>query len=252
MGRYLPRSIRFCTAQGSGSLSGTLLAREVVPVNTDVPRVDVGRYSALRQPQRADLPEQWLLPDLSNLVLVLNQIEHKSGPIFNEYLKRFFPRFERMSTSISGGTVQFYLHESGFSAPIPATRLSDGIHPIYCYAGDPVEPIAAARSSAWKNRSSDCIPMPWRCSPTLLVEASGRMQLVVTTHSDAFVSALTHQPASIVACERPGSGTVLRRLDPEKLARLAGRISRLGGPLADGGAWRQPVTGHRHLHGRRR
>ena len=31
----------FCTAQGSGSLSGTLLAREVVPVNTDVPRVDV-------------------------------------------------------------------------------------------------------------------------------------------------------------------------------------------------------------------
>ena len=52
----------------------------------------------------------------------------------------------------------------------------------------------------------------------LLVEASQRMQLVVTTHSDALVSALTNQPAAIVACERPGAGTVLRRLDPEKLA----------------------------------
>ena len=52
----------------------------------------------------------------------------------------------------------------------------------------------------------------------LLVDASKRMQLVVTTHSDALVSALTDQPAAIVACERPGAGTELRRLDPEKLA----------------------------------
>ena len=66
------------------------------------------------------------VPDGSNLALVLNEIEHVSGPVFNEHLKRFFPRFERMSTSISGGTVQLYLHESGFSSPIPATRLSDG------------------------------------------------------------------------------------------------------------------------------
>ena len=52
----------------------------------------------------------------------------------------------------------------------------------------------------------------------LLVDASARMQLVVTTHSDALVSALTSQPDAIVACERPGAGTELRRLDPKKLA----------------------------------
>ena len=52
----------------------------------------------------------------------------------------------------------------------------------------------------------------------LLVDASERTQLVVTTHSDALVSALTDQPDAIVACERPGAGTVLRRLDPERLA----------------------------------
>ena len=176
-----------------------------------------GRYDSLRQPQRADLPEHWLLPDSSNLALVLNQIEHKSGPVFNEHLKRFFPRFVRMSTSISGGTVQFYLHESGFRAPIPATRLSDGtIRFIAMLATllNPSPPPLVCIEEPELGLHPDAVVL----LADLLVEASQRMQLVVTTHSDALVSALTHQPAAIVACERPGEGTMLRRLDPEKLA----------------------------------
>ncbi len=176
-----------------------------------------GRYGALRQPQRADLPEKWLLPDCSNLALVLNQIEHQAGPVFNKHLKRFFPRFERMSTSISGGTLQFFLHESGFSTPIPATRLSDGtIRFIAMLATllNPSPPPLVCMEEPELGLHPDAVAL----LADLVVEASGRMQLVVTTHSDAFVSALTHQPASIVACERPGAGTVLRRLDPEKLA----------------------------------
>jgi predicted ATPase len=53
----------------------------------------------------------------------------------------------------------------------------------------------------------------------LLIDAAERMQIVVTTHSDALVSALTNQPDAIIACERPGAGTILRRLDPKKLAK---------------------------------
>lgn len=86
-----------------------------------------GRYVALRRPQPADLPEDRLLPDSSNLALVLNQIEHNSGSTrLNALMRQFYPRFERLSTHISGGTVQLYLHESGFATPISATRLSDG------------------------------------------------------------------------------------------------------------------------------
>ena len=191
-----------------------------------------GRYGALRQPQRADLPEHWLLPNSINLALVLNQIEHKFGPIFNQYLKLFFPRFERMSTSISGGTVQFFLHESGFHAPIPATRLSDGTIRFIALLATlltPEPPPLVCIEEPELGLHPDAVAL----LADLLVEASQRMQLVITTHSDALVSALTNQPAAIVACERPGAGTVLRRLDPEKLAHwlddyLLGDLWRMG------------------------
>ena len=51
-----------------------------------------------------------------------------------------------------------------------------------------------------------------------MVEASERTQLIVATHSDALISALTSKPDTVVACERIGTGTTLRRLDSEKLA----------------------------------
>ena len=94
-----------------------------------------GRYAPLRQPQPADLPEDRLLPDARNLALILNQIEHRDGRRFNELLKRFFPRFHRMSTRVSGGTVQFYLHEFGLqdSDPADATvRRNDQVHSAAC------------------------------------------------------------------------------------------------------------------------
>ena len=176
-----------------------------------------GRYGDLRRPQRADLPELWLLPDCSNLALVLNQIEHKVGPTFDDHLRRFFPRFKRMTTMISGGTVQFFLHESDFAAPIPATRLSDGTIRFVALLATLLSPTPP-RLVCVEEPELGLHPDAVASLADLLVEASERMQLVVTTHSDALVSALTNQPEAIVACERPGAGTELRRLDPEKLA----------------------------------
>ena len=47
----------------------------------------------------------------------------------------------------------------------------------------------------------------------MLVEASDRTQLIVTTHSDILVDALTDQPESVVVAERDDNGTRLERLD---------------------------------------
>ena len=178
-----------------------------------------GRYVPLREPQPATLPEDRLLPDSRNLALVLNQIEHTGGAHFDELLRRFFPRLERMSTRVSGGTVQFYLHEAGFAAPIPATRLSDGTIRFLALLAtllspSPSPPPLVCIEEPELGLHPDAVSL----IADLLVEASERMQLVVTTHSDALVSALTSQADAIIACERPGAGTELRRLDPEKLA----------------------------------
>lgn len=51
----------------------------------------------------------------------------------------------------------------------------------------------------------------------LLLEASERTQLVVTTHSDILVDALTESPETIVVCEKNDGCTRLERLDSEKL-----------------------------------
>ncbi len=175
-----------------------------------------GRFVNLRTPQPADLPGGLLLPDASNLALVLNEIEHRDGSRFNELLRRFFPRFQRMTTRVEGGTVQFYLHESDFDAPIPATRLSDGTIRFIAI-------LATLLASS---------PPPFVCIEEpelglhpdavaqvgdLLIAASERMQLLVTTHSESLVSALTGCPDAVIACERPAGATKLRRLDPEAL-----------------------------------
>ena len=177
-----------------------------------------GRYVALRQPQPADLPEDRLLSDSRNLALVLNQIEHDSGGTkLNVLMQRFYPRFERLSTRISGGTVQFYLHERGFRAPIPAMRLSDGTIRFIALtaallARDP--PPLLCIEEPELGLHPDALPLLGE----LLVEASAKTQLIVTTHSDALVSALIDHVDAVVACERLGEGTVLQRLDPSQLA----------------------------------
>ena len=52
----------------------------------------------------------------------------------------------------------------------------------------------------------------------LLVEASEKTQIIVTTHSDALVSAFTQRTDSVLVCDYLENGTELRRLAAEKLA----------------------------------
>ena len=176
-----------------------------------------GRYAELRRPQPADLPDDRLLPDSRNLAHLLNQIDHHDPQTFNQLLRRFFPRFERMSTRVSGGTIQFYLHEPGFSAPIPASRLSDGTIRFVAMLATmlaPKPPPLVCIEEPELGLHPDALDI----IAELLLDASNRTQLIVTTHSDALVSALVSDASSVVACERRGPGTTLRRLDADHLA----------------------------------
>ena len=177
-----------------------------------------GRRSAVRQPQRTDLPGDRLLPDASNLAVIVNNLDSWGRrQEFNDLLKRFFPRVERLSTPVIGGTVQLLLHETGFDTPVPAARISDGTLRFIAMLAvllSPEPPPLVCIEEPELGLHPDAVML----MGDVLAEASERMQLVVTTHSDALVSALTNRPSAIVACERPGAGTMLRRLDPNYLS----------------------------------
>ncbi len=52
-----------------------------------------------------------------------------------------------------------------------------------------------------------------------LVDASERTQLIVTTHSEALIDALSHRPEDVLVCERDfDNGTQFHRLSQERLA----------------------------------
>lgn len=175
-----------------------------------------GRYAAVRQPQPATLPTDVLLPDASNLGLLLNQIEHSgAAKKFHELLKRFLPRFERVSTLTQGGTIQFFLHEDDLQAPIPATRLSEGTIRFLAMNAvllQPSPPPLVCIEEPELGLHPDALSIV----ADLLIDASQRTQLIVTTHSDALLSYLSHDPESVLVCENLG-GTQMRRLRADDL-----------------------------------
>ena len=175
-----------------------------------------GRDAEVRRPQPTDLAADVLASDSRNLGMLLNQLEYLGAQsVFHRYLSRFLPRFERFSTRVEGGTIQFYLHESGLKQPIPATRLSDGtirFMAILAQLLSPTPPPLICMEEPELGLHPDAIAL----LASLLQEASARTQLIVTTHSDALVSALTEVAESVLVCEYRG-GTVLKRIESEKL-----------------------------------
>lgn len=177
-----------------------------------------GRYALARTPQDSALPNDFLLEDGSNLALVLNDFEHRLQPKRRvlERLKEFYDEVEDFTTKVQGGTVQLFLHERGLSQPVPSLRLSDGTLRFLCLLVilcHPTPPPLMCIEEPELGLHPDILPT----IAELLKEASKRTQLIVTTHSDALVSALSDTPESILVCERDSEGTHLRRLEREPL-----------------------------------
>lgn len=198
-----------------------------------------GRSAALRSPQPANLPTDVLLPQLVNLGLVLNDLEHRAAwNRFNKLMGNFLPRYKRLTTKVSAGSVQVYLHEDGLSAPVPATRLSDGTLRFLALLAILLSPESATLICI-EEPELGLHPDAMSLMAELLVEASAKTQLIVTTHSDTLVSALTEVAESVLVCDYLENGTTLQRLDTDKLKfwlekyRLGEvwRLGKLGGNL---------------------
>ncbi len=187
---------------------------------------NTGFYAALRRPQKPDLPEDFLLEDASNLGLVLNDLQNRlaTKKLIIEKLKKFYDAIDDVTTKIHGGTVQIFIHETGLSQPVPVIRLSDGTLRYLCLLTllcHPPPPPLICIEEPELGLHPDILPT----LADLLIEASQRTQLIVTTHSDGLVSALTEVPEAILVCERDERGSRLQRLESESLKSWLERYS---------------------------
>ena len=131
-------------------------------------------------------------------------------------MRVFYPSFRDVNATVSGGTVQIFFHEKGLREAVPATRLSDGSLRYLCLLTVllnlyPRRVICIEEPELGLH--PDIIPEVAK----LLLEASKRCQLFVTTHSDILVDALSDVPEAVVVCEKVNGATELRRLDRDEL-----------------------------------
>lgn len=175
-----------------------------------------GRYTVPRMPQKADLPNEHLESDGSNLGLVLNRLRREPAvkKRLLEALRALYDGIDDFDVQVEGGTVQVFLHEGRYA--IPATRLSDGTLRYLCLLAVLCHPNPGPLICIEEPELGlhpDVLPT----LAALLKEASERTQIVVTTHSDVLVDSLSDIPEAILVAERTEQGSTLQRLDGEKL-----------------------------------
>lgn len=169
-----------------------------------------------RQQQDAQEEADFLADDGTNLPVVLSHFHGDSKARLVGALKKLFADVVDINCTGSGGKVLLFLVERG-NRYIPATRLSDGTLRYLCLLSillHPEPPPLVAIEEPELGLHPDMLPT----LADLLVDASKRTQLVVTTHSDILVDALTEKPESIVVCEKHDGETEMRRLDKKDLA----------------------------------
>jgi len=175
-----------------------------------------GRYAGVRQPCKADLPNNWLEPDASNLPLVLNRLgrNYEAKEKLLAALQKLYDGIEDYHVDLEAGTAQLFFREK--RNLLPATRLSDGTLrylSLLAVLLHPSPPPLVCIEEPELGLHPDILPG----MAELLKDASTRMQLVVTTHSDILVDAMTDMPEVVLVCEKTPEGSRLRRLEAEQM-----------------------------------
>ena len=171
-----------------------------------------GRTSVFRSPQSADLPGDRLEEDFSNLGLFLNHLRGipQTKNTILAHLRDLYEGLDDFDVRIKGGTVEVFLTERNFI--IPASRLSDGTLRYLCLLAilcDPEPPALICIEEPELGMHPDLLPK----IADLLTAASERTQLVVTTHSDLLVDAMTDRPEAVVVIEKHDGKTLATRLE---------------------------------------
>ncbi|MGA2183436.1 MAG: AAA family ATPase [Bryobacteraceae bacterium] len=180
---------------------------------------EFGTLAGIREPCDAGLQNSFLEEDGSNLgvmldrLLSLPRVKHE----LIESLRTFLDGTKDLRTSIVGSKVQTRLEESGLAATIPLNRVSDGTVrwlALLAILLNPDPPPLVCIEEPELGLHPDMVHEIGK----LLIAASERMQLIVTTHSDALIEEFTEMPDAVVVCEKEAGASRFRRLDASQLS----------------------------------
>jgi len=179
---------------------------------------EFGTIADVREPCDASLPNEYLAEDCSNLGVVLNRL--LAVPFVKDQilssLRTFYEDAKDLRTSIEGGKVQTRLEEKHLNATIPLIRVSDGTLrwlTLLSILLNPDPPSLVCIEEPELGLHPDMI----RELGKLLVGASTRMQLIITTHSDRLIDELSGTPEAVIVCEKEDGSSRFRRLDQGQL-----------------------------------
>lgn len=180
---------------------------------------EFGAVSAVREPCDAGLPNEYLEEDGSNLGVVLDRLLARP-PVKRQILdslRTFYASATDLRTSVEGGRVQTRLEEAHLNATIPLVRMSDGTIrwlALLAILLNPDPPPLVCIEEPELGLHPDMIHE----LAALLVAASSRMQLIVTTHSDRLIEEFSETPEVVVVCEKENGSSTLRRLNADQLS----------------------------------
>ena len=174
----------------------------------------VGRNS-LRVAGRADGMKNWISESLDNFPLVLNRVyaDSSAKSAIDEKMREFDDNASGIYFNVAHGTVEAVLQESG-GRSVPASRMSDGMLNwlfLLTVLLDPNPPALVCIEEPETGLHPDMLPTLAR----MLIDASSRMQLIVTTHSDMIVDCFADLPEAVVVCDKEDGVTQMKRLAAE-------------------------------------
>jgi predicted ATPase len=146
----------------------------------------------------------------------MNQPEIRD--LINGKLREVYPDLNFIKTEVHGGQVLLFANQKGLRDSIPVTRISDGTLRYLCLLTilcHPAPPPLVCIEEPELGLHPDLIPKV----AELLLDASERTQLIVTTHSEILVSEFSDTPEVVLVCERDADGSHLRRLERETLKK---------------------------------
>jgi predicted ATPase len=177
-----------------------------------------GPDSSVRRSCRADVRTDTFSESFDNLPARLAVL--MGTPVIKrrllELLRDLAPGFEDLVVIPEGGALQLYLTEG--SRSVPAHRLSDGTLRYLCLLAILLDPGPAPLviiEEPELGLHPDVLPT----LRDLMVEASEKTQLIVTTHSTQMVDTMTDYADSVLVCEKKEGPTVVTRLTQDEVDR---------------------------------